>query len=769
MEIAKILIIDTLSDNVLTEQFTEKGSPVLSWNGADDNFQTIMSSEFNFNMLSENSEDAKFYDLFTGDESRYRVDIKDENDLLFWSGFLLPDEYSEPYKNGSFFVNFTATDGLGLLKNKPFNFYDYDDEISVIHIISMCLRQTNLYQNIHLAEALQMISTNWDSVLLKISNFRGESNYSGGFNQVDETEYDSCYDVLEKVLKAIGCTLFSYGGRWWLIGWNRKHLSLEKFKVYNFHGSFIGFQFGVKNVIDGVFSEGLTVRVLSPLQSVVVTGDYDFQDEILTEKFYYKETGDGGINPLPMPGLYDNATPLTYWSSMPGLEMKLSNAQGKQVIEGTDFVIVYETKPWCLSFKVLPGNFGLNKYISLNRDYQPFIDKDQATNILFDIDIELFSIPAQDNLNILKNRTEAGDYVHSFRFDVLLGNTVIFSSLTNSDAFTVPVFDIKYEDPVDPQVVPGTSNNIRLKTLARIVAKCKRTIEVDPNANIEGKLNIRIFEPKFTLGASVDWDNVNISKLDLTCKSNSKLKSNNWRNIKYSKSEDVELDFLSSKSDLTQKNFVCQEKFNHYSGSRLPIYLTSKIETEESISYSMALSDAYWLRKNFNDVIIKKGSQSYFLKDVFGVFNFSTGFYLIENDFDARITFNKVKIGELFYLWTPFDGFELEGYKEEPTYIEGTSVDREEWIKFNRFGSDLFIPYDVAYGRMMLDCKASPYSKLDGELLKVITPISLINFTWNGQRQYWPSRLSVDLDSGKSKVVLCETKFEIINDGNIIF
>jgi hypothetical protein len=40
--------------------------------------------------------------------------LHDDSDL---SGYITPDMYSEPYKNGVF-VNFTATDGLGRLKGK---------------------------------------------------------------------------------------------------------------------------------------------------------------------------------------------------------------------------------------------------------------------------------------------------------------------------------------------------------------------------------------------------------------------------------------------------------------------------------------------------------------------------------------------------------------------------------------------------------------------------------------------------------------------------
>ena len=118
LENLNILINDTYniaaSDVV---KYTQQGSPVLIYNGSDDEYQPIMASELSFSMLVPNAEDARFFYLFTGNETRYEVQLEDVTDInnpvILWQGFLLPDNYSEPYENSSFFVEFTATDGLG--------------------------------------------------------------------------------------------------------------------------------------------------------------------------------------------------------------------------------------------------------------------------------------------------------------------------------------------------------------------------------------------------------------------------------------------------------------------------------------------------------------------------------------------------------------------------------------------------------------------------------------------------------------------------------
>jgi hypothetical protein len=67
-------------------------------------------------MLSTDARDAAFIDFFTGDEHRFKVLVKKDDDSIIWQGYILPDLYSEPYKQVNFFVNFTATDGLARLR-----------------------------------------------------------------------------------------------------------------------------------------------------------------------------------------------------------------------------------------------------------------------------------------------------------------------------------------------------------------------------------------------------------------------------------------------------------------------------------------------------------------------------------------------------------------------------------------------------------------------------------------------------------------------------
>jgi hypothetical protein len=77
---------------------------------------SIVTSEFNFDMLSTDARDAAFIDFFTGDEHRFKVLVKNfDDDSVIWQGYILPDLYSEPYKQVNL-CEFTATDGLARLR-----------------------------------------------------------------------------------------------------------------------------------------------------------------------------------------------------------------------------------------------------------------------------------------------------------------------------------------------------------------------------------------------------------------------------------------------------------------------------------------------------------------------------------------------------------------------------------------------------------------------------------------------------------------------------
>lgn len=287
-------IIDT-HDNELdgSEEFTQPNAPELSYDGGQDLYAPFMPSKLAFNLAVPDAADAKFLHLLTGDEKRYLVKVRNTdyfgNVQLLWQGFILPDLYSEPWKNGVPFIAFTATDMIASLKGKGKTFrpWYYEQVYTLPDLFARILAQTGLAQEMYVRPALVNVSHGeayrWRDINVSLKQF------------TDGKKYDDLYTILETVLKAQGLQLFSWRGKWFFEGLTRRQELSGLVEVYR---------------PDGYYKETVTVEhpVAAPLYSPVpnltaetpwktVALDYEADDaanllpeEIVKKKFYATET-----------------------------------------------------------------------------------------------------------------------------------------------------------------------------------------------------------------------------------------------------------------------------------------------------------------------------------------------------------------------------------------------------------------------------------------------------------------------------------------------
>jgi hypothetical protein len=249
-----IEIIDTY-DNTrpLIEEYTQPSAPKLVWDGGDDLYQALMTSSLKFNMAVLDAADAKFLHLLSGDEKRYLVKVKNtdthDNIILLWQGFILPDLYSEPWKNGVPFIEYTAIDMLASLKTKTFDSWYYEQRYSLPELLGLILKETGLLQEMYIRPMMINVlhaDFEWRDTNISLETFR------------DDKKLTNLYDVLEKVLTAQGMTIYSFRGKWFIEGLTRrcegKSAATQKPIVEVYHP-------------DGVFKEkiGLGHKVVAPL------------------------------------------------------------------------------------------------------------------------------------------------------------------------------------------------------------------------------------------------------------------------------------------------------------------------------------------------------------------------------------------------------------------------------------------------------------------------------------------------------------------------
>lgn len=134
------------------------GEPVIiNYNGGEDKFDIIRGSECVLNLYSQTNN--QFTEILIGDKGEYKVEIL-KNDSLFWSGFVIQDNYTEPFMPAPYLISVRATDGLGdlkMLQLKNENGNLILNNLTFIETILSCLRLlkngTKLITNIDLYES----------------------------------------------------------------------------------------------------------------------------------------------------------------------------------------------------------------------------------------------------------------------------------------------------------------------------------------------------------------------------------------------------------------------------------------------------------------------------------------------------------------------------------------------------------------------------------------------------------------------------------------
>ncbi|WP_215225852.1 hypothetical protein [Echinicola shivajiensis] len=201
----------------------------IKWYGeGESKFQTIQQSEATISLLSEfNFEFLEFADF---EEKEYLVEII-KGGLVYWIGYLLPDNYSESYVAPPYEIQLLAIDWLTSLKD-----IDFTDSLG-----------NNIYTTKSLLEILIII---FDKIGLDIPIYDGiDCKYDAGVTSaLDETKINckkfiddlngdnptpwDCEKVLEEILTIFGATLKQNKGRWEITHFDNQSKVFQKF-TYN--------------------------------------------------------------------------------------------------------------------------------------------------------------------------------------------------------------------------------------------------------------------------------------------------------------------------------------------------------------------------------------------------------------------------------------------------------------------------------------------------------------------------------------------------------
>jgi hypothetical protein len=231
------IIDQVLNESLFVLENASRGGITLEWNGGDKKDDlTIVGSSLEFDLAHNELVDAKFINFFTGNEIRFKVELrKYADDALIWQGHLIPDTYSEPYTNNVTFVQITATCGLGRLKGKYLPESYYRDEKSIIDILTKALSLTSLEMDLFFNPAIEnSIEKSYKNIFIDTASF------------IDGKKKKDAYAILETLMSDMLCVCFQADGRWNVEGVNQRSVRSYKAKLYDFEGNDLGFLEGKK-------------------------------------------------------------------------------------------------------------------------------------------------------------------------------------------------------------------------------------------------------------------------------------------------------------------------------------------------------------------------------------------------------------------------------------------------------------------------------------------------------------------------------------------
>lgn len=178
-------------------------------------YSPLVGSSAIIGLMSETNQ--QFSELFLGDDREYQVKYYRDG-ALWWIGYIIPSMYEEPYIAPPYPVFFTATDGIGDLKNfKLLNDVEerYRGDKSCLYIIKEILNKLNL--GIDILSGINVFELDMDQAATDDPLPQTYVNTDVYYDVEPEEEALDCDSVIQAILKPFGARLFQAYGVWWIV------------------------------------------------------------------------------------------------------------------------------------------------------------------------------------------------------------------------------------------------------------------------------------------------------------------------------------------------------------------------------------------------------------------------------------------------------------------------------------------------------------------------------------------------------------------------
>lgn len=184
-----------------------------------------------------NRKNFQYYNLFSQTDRNFLVEHYID-DVLVWTGYILPSVFSEPYTAVPYITSITATDNIEELSKMQY-LDDGGNRIfgsqSIIKIIAFILNKLELALNIRVA--CNIYDVTFASAATDDPLAQTYINQDTFLND-DGTAWD-CARVLEFLLKPFLPILIQEGGYWWIIR-NEERRAAFDYREFNTSGLYVG-------------------------------------------------------------------------------------------------------------------------------------------------------------------------------------------------------------------------------------------------------------------------------------------------------------------------------------------------------------------------------------------------------------------------------------------------------------------------------------------------------------------------------------------------
>lgn len=206
---------------------------------SDDPYEPIFASQLGISI--DFTDDLSDIINFTNIDDRYNYVEMYVDSVIQWVGFVINDNVQVSYSTGRKIATFNATDGLGMLKDIPFEppagNNGVNDINSLLTILRTCFNSIGYKNNRNTVTMCSYYSNGMSNRSVNSWQDPFAQTYMAYRNFLqDEYNYTNCLDIISNIAKSFGCRVFQANAKWWIVAVNEFAETNAYYTEYNTTG-----------------------------------------------------------------------------------------------------------------------------------------------------------------------------------------------------------------------------------------------------------------------------------------------------------------------------------------------------------------------------------------------------------------------------------------------------------------------------------------------------------------------------------------------------